>query len=127
MSTIPTNIHNEKMVELYHKILQITNEKGIPLDNVSEVTKIAMENIDSVKNLNGDEKREFVIQAITKIIENKFEGEKKNKLLEVVKVIVPNLIETFILISKGNLVINKVTFAHKVLKFFMELFRGCKK
>ena len=127
MSTIPTNIHNEKMVELYNKILQIANEKGIPLDNVSEVTKIAMENIDSVKNLNGDEKREFVIQAITKIIENKFEGEKKNKLLEVVKVIVPNLIETFILISKGNLVVNKVTFAQKALKFFMELFRGCKK
>ena len=86
-----------------------------------------MENIDSVKNLNGDEKREFVIQAITKIIENKFEGDKKNKLLEVVKVIVPNLIETFILISKGNLVINKVTFAQKALKFFMELLRGCKK
>ena len=115
------------MVVGFHKILQIANEKGIPLDNVSEVTKIAMENIDSVKNLNGDEKREFVIQAITKIIENKFEGEKKNKLLEVVKVIVPNLIETFILISKGNLVVNKVTFAQKVLKIFMELFRGCKK
>ena len=127
MSTIPTNINNEKMVELYHKILQIANEKDIPLDNVSEVTKIAMENIDSVKNLNGDEKREFVIQAITKIIENKFEGEKKNKLLEVVKVIVPNLIETFILISKGNLVVNKVTFAQKAIKLFIELFRECKK
>lgn len=127
MPTIPAEIYDEKMVELYHTILQITNDKGIPLDNISEVTKIAMEHVDSVKNLNGHEKRYYVIQVISKIIEHKFEGEKQTKLREITKVIVPNLIETFILISKGNLVVNKLTIAKKALNFFMWLFKSCKK
>ena len=107
---------DHQVLELKDKTYELIRLRSIALNNISKVTQVCMEVVENCKDLSGDQKKVMVQNVLKSLIDTHVpDDEQKNKLLKSTVDIVPDLIETFIDISKGEMDLNKTITVGKKL------------
>lgn len=107
---------DHQVLELRDKTYELIRLRSIALNNISKVTQVCMEVVENCKDLSGDQKKVMVQNVLKSLIDTHVpDDEQKNKLLKSTVDIVPDLIETFIDISKGEMDLNKTITVGKKL------------
>ena len=107
---------DHQVLELKDKTYELIRLRSIALNNISKVTQVCMEVVENCKDLSGDQKKVMVQNVLKRLIDTHVpDDEQKNKLLKSTVDIVPDLIETFIDISKGEMDLNKTITVGKKL------------
>ena len=79
---------------------------GINLDNLMGATMKLLEEITDIYFLNAEEKKEFICDVLCYVIDNTDAGALES-LDEIIKKLIPTIIDNLILVEKGELKINK--------------------
>ena len=99
---------DSQIEEVCGKTYEILKNHSIAISNIGKVTKIAMEVVEGYQNLSGAEKKKLVQECIKSLIDTYVtDDEEKKQLLKTSVDVIPELIETYIDISNGNLNVNK--------------------
>jgi len=107
---------DDQVIELREKTYELIQLRSIALNNISKVTQVCMEVVENCKDLSGDQKKVMVQNVLKSLIDTHVPNdEQKNQLLKSTVDIVPDLIETFIDISKGEMDLNKTITVGKKL------------
>ena len=107
---------DDQVIELRDKTYELIQLRSIALNNISKVTQVCMEVVENCKDLSGDQKKVMVQNVLKSLIDTHVPNdEQKNQLLKSTVDIVPDLIETFIDISKGEMDLNKTITVGKKL------------
>lgn len=107
---------DQKVLEIRDKTYELIQLRSIALSNISKVTQVCMEVVENCKDLTGQQKKVMVQNVLKSLIDTYVkEDNQKNDLLKSTVDIVPDLIETFIDISNGEIEINKTIKVSKKL------------
>lgn len=107
---------DDQVIEIRDKTYELIRLRSIALNNISKVTQVCMEVVENCKDLSGDQKKVMVQNVLKSLIDTHVpDDEQKNQLLKSTVDIVPDLIETFIDISKGEMDLNKTITVGKKL------------
>ena len=87
-----------------HFVKQFPN--GINLDNLMDATMKLLKEITDIYFLNAEEKKEFICDVLCYVIDNTDAGALES-LDEIIKKLIPTIIDNLILVEKGKLKINK--------------------
>lgn len=79
---------------------------GINLDNLMDATMKLLKEMTDIYFLNAEEKKEFICDVLCYVIDNTDAGALES-LDEVIKKLIPTIIDNLILVEKGKLKINK--------------------
>ena len=79
---------------------------GINLDNLMDATMKLLKEITDIYFLNAEEKKEFICDVLCYVIDNTDAGALAS-LDEIIKKLIPTIIDNLILVEKGELKINK--------------------
>ena len=79
---------------------------GINLDNLMDATMKLLKEITDIYFLNAEEKKEFICDVLCYVIDNTDAGALES-LDEIIKKLIPTIIDNLILVEKGELKINK--------------------
>lgn len=110
----------------YKKISTLVKERDVSIENIAKVTSIAMEVIEDIKDLNGEQKKELVSKCIHRLIEKSdLDEDKKGSLYTLLYEFIPDLIAVVISATKGEINVNKaLSVAKRIVKFIKKC---CKK
>ena len=107
---------DQQVLEIRDKTYELIQLRSIALSNISKVTQVCMEVVENCKDLTGQQKKVMVQNVLKSLIDTYVKEDKqKNDLLKSTVDIVPDLIETFIDISNGEIEINKTIKVSKKL------------
>ena len=115
---------DQQVLEIRDKTYELIQLRSIALSNISKVTQVCMEVVENCKDLTGQQKKVMVQNVLKSLIDTYVKEDiQKNDLLKSTVDIVPDLIETFIDISNGEIEINKTIKVSK--KLCKCLFKCC--
>lgn len=103
---------------IYQSLVVFMDDKTLSCENVTKTTLFLVKEMEKIKSLKGTEKRDIVIQLLSRFIENnidKYTDIDKELVNTVVSVTVPYVIDAFISIDKGT---DKIKINKKITKFF---------
>lgn len=94
---------------IYTHIKQGFDNYQLDENNIVEFVVRVMTMVDQHKDLNGMEKKAIVLEILQKLIDSydRLNDESKNKIKILIRTIVPGIIDTIVMATKGMLAINK--------------------
>ena len=89
---------------------KLVDRRNLSLGHVMEIVKESMEFVDQYKFLDGDQKKELILDVTKLAVHNSDLGEtEKRDIKQVLDVVAPVTIDLIILASKGGLNVNTLT------------------
>ena len=92
----------------------ITNKfpKGIQLENIVESTMIILKKVTGLYYLSPDKKKDLIIDVLCYVVDNTDAGALES-LDPIIKKLIPNIIDAFIKVENGQLVVDKPSMLKK--------------
>ena len=97
--------YTKNLIKLGNGFIKIF-PNGINLDNLMDATMKLLKEITEIYFLNGEEKKEFICDVLCYVIDNTDAGALES-MDEVIKKLIPTIIDNLILVERGELKINK--------------------
>jgi len=112
LSDICENEINETtklIMSLVSKLKMSFDQYSLDENNIIDYVVRIMSLVEQQKNLSGFEKKAVVIEVLIRLVDdtNKLNPESKTALKNIIKIVVPGVVETIVAATKGLIAVNK--------------------
>lgn len=112
LSDICENEINETtklIMSLVSKLKMSFDQYSLDENNIIDYVVRIMSLVEQQKNLSGFEKKAVVIEVLIRLVDdtNKLNVESKTALKNIIKIVVPGVVETIVAATKGLIAVNK--------------------
>jgi hypothetical protein len=112
LSDICENEINETtklIMSLVSKLKMSFDQYSLDENNIIDYVVRIMSLVEQQKNLSGFEKKAVVIEVLIRLVDdtNKLNAESKTALKNIIKIVVPGVVETIVAATKGLIAVNK--------------------
>jgi hypothetical protein len=94
------------------KLITTKFPNGIQLENIVESTMIILKKVTGLYYLSPDKKKDLIIDVLCYVVDNTDAGALES-LDPIIKNLIPNIIDAFIKVENGELVVNKPSMLKK--------------
>ncbi len=98
-------VNTEDLIKISKKIIKL-HPSGINLSNLAPATIEVLSEIKELYHLNGEQKKDLVIDVLHYVIDNTDAGVLEN-LDPVIKQVIPGVIDSLVKVENGQLVLEK--------------------
>lgn len=106
--------------DIYNIFKDVIGTNGINVSNIAVVVVSLMQIVEKYGKLKGPQKKQIVLSVLNRTVDNFVtDADESEKLKLLLSISIPSLIDTFISMDKGEIVIN-------VKKYSRKLFSCCK-
>jgi hypothetical protein len=112
-------VRSIEFINLYVELTRILGKQQLSTSNIMSVVVKLMKVIETFKGIKGSEKRDLIIEVMCRYVKNNYTENESIELTNLINIVLPSIIDTFISIDKKKIKI-------KINKFLKKFYSCCK-